>query len=1154
MSRQSELKKASRTIGTCPDMCPEKERLQREAQHQISLFEQGRFNGTGRMDHTIAVKQYSRSSADQESPLPHDLRPVKTLEITMSYLLHKIMDLCETPDVNIGEWFHFLWDRTRGIRKDITQQELCCQGSVRLVEQCARFHIHCSARLVAEDAAVFDQRINTENLTKCLQTLKYMYADLALQGVRCQNEAEFRGYIVLLNLNDGNFMWELQQLSPDVQRSSEVHFALQVHSALDKNNYVRFFKLVKETSYLNACILLRYFIQVRVKALLVILKSCVPRHPLTNFPLSELSNALGFEDEVSAVDFLEYYGLPFTDDGAYVILDRKSFCQPDVPYQPDRAIRLVESKRRCTIGEVVHGSSPQNFEPIQPQCSFDVDGHLKLSKVPREWRSKYTSIRNVLVSDASDTPETPTVSPVKPEVESPIAQKFTFCLPSSIEMKIPPVSVPSMGVFRFQAPKEMSPPRDEPDRAPVVEKTEMLAPVFSFKSNFKTPPIIPVEPLVPIAIRSPPPQPKIPVMPPSPIVPTTKIVFKPKPKEIPVITTSEPVIRPVLKRTRSETELKTEKKITIPAPKPTPINKEQELLKARLLKREVAQVLTDVVSKVVRNVHEEIERGKKLTLICQKIKARKLLMYIDKWKSIIQTKKRERDSFLNNPVWVSMRSPREEAQQLHTTSQDISMEDMKQYVTGTRSFSPESDHFKPVPKLNVPQLIWKTLFEKLSTRHPNVDIFWKVTFVIDTRNHYTAKYLNHLLNNAFCLTNNVAIESCRTQIGTKFTYCVAKTNESSDCNGLCYVTDYDTYSPVILSRFDKKRPVLVVVCNGPKITTKNLPVEVVHLGGHVTVPVLIASLKWLAERVLPPPSLQMNTLPALIQAGAGQELLDRVHRSLTINIRLEIALRNPNTAINLYNNGIKKLEKLFSNFDTVDFPEEFKKYLNVTDVLIPCTYEYFPKGWRDGQARISETLLSFLLRKWDAPWPPSDAEELYFALQTYLDDDRTFAEILKTLSHVFSAPEDEFEDRVKTISWCNILSVVSSEKLRKMVENEPIYCVYKTEDLERLRVEPWWYDCVDFMKKLEVIPPEEINMSIQSDWVDSGSETEIDVDTTILEASEALTKFNEKRDDDLRNELLELNAMFDDLEESLNIQKKIVTKFKETANSTLHNI
>lgn len=33
--RHTDLKKAKATVGTCPDMCPEKERLMRETQHQV---------------------------------------------------------------------------------------------------------------------------------------------------------------------------------------------------------------------------------------------------------------------------------------------------------------------------------------------------------------------------------------------------------------------------------------------------------------------------------------------------------------------------------------------------------------------------------------------------------------------------------------------------------------------------------------------------------------------------------------------------------------------------------------------------------------------------------------------------------------------------------------------------------------------------------------------------------------------------------------------------------------------------------------------------------------------------------------------------------------------------------------------------------------
>lgn len=52
----------------------------------------------------------------------------------------------------------------------------------------------------------FDTKINNENMTKCLQSLKEMYQDLATKGVYCPNEAEFRQYNVLVKLNDGDIL------------------------------------------------------------------------------------------------------------------------------------------------------------------------------------------------------------------------------------------------------------------------------------------------------------------------------------------------------------------------------------------------------------------------------------------------------------------------------------------------------------------------------------------------------------------------------------------------------------------------------------------------------------------------------------------------------------------------------------------------------------------------------------------------------------------------------------------------------------------------------------------------------------------------------------------------------------------------------------
>lgn len=66
------------------------------------------------MDHCAAIKEYSRSSADQEEPLPHELRPLPILSMTMDYLVTQIMDQGEG---NYRDWYDFVWNRTRGIRK-----------------------------------------------------------------------------------------------------------------------------------------------------------------------------------------------------------------------------------------------------------------------------------------------------------------------------------------------------------------------------------------------------------------------------------------------------------------------------------------------------------------------------------------------------------------------------------------------------------------------------------------------------------------------------------------------------------------------------------------------------------------------------------------------------------------------------------------------------------------------------------------------------------------------------------------------------------------------------------------------------------------------------------------------------------------------------
>ncbi|XP_039612418.1 germinal-center associated nuclear protein [Polypterus senegalus] len=361
---RTELDLSKVFVGTCPDMCPEKERYMRETRNQLSIFEV--IPGTEKVDHAAAVKEYSRSSADQEEPLSHDLRPPAVLSMTMDYLVTRIMDQGEG---NYRDWYDFVWNRTRGIRKDITQQHLCDPLTVSLIEKCARFHIHCAHHLCEEPMMSFDAKINNENMTKCLQSLKEMYQDLANKGIHCQGEPEFRQYMILVKLNEGDILREVQQFRAEIRNSPEVKYAVQVFAALNSNNFVRFFKLVRRASYLSSCILHRYFKQVRQSALKALnIAYTVSPQRSTAFPIDGLIQMLMFQDADDASEFVVQHGLVATD--GMVELSRLGYQEPEVPMHSKKSADILQ-KRTMLIGEVVNGGHLPTAPKHTPVSSFD---------------------------------------------------------------------------------------------------------------------------------------------------------------------------------------------------------------------------------------------------------------------------------------------------------------------------------------------------------------------------------------------------------------------------------------------------------------------------------------------------------------------------------------------------------------------------------------------------------------------------------------------------------------------------------------------------------------------------------------------------------------------------------------------------------------
>uniref|UniRef100_A0A8D2LDC8 Germinal-center associated nuclear protein n=2 Tax=Varanus komodoensis TaxID=61221 RepID=A0A8D2LDC8_VARKO len=452
--KQIDLGKAKTFVGTCPDMCPEKERYMRETRKQLSFFEV--LPGTDKVDHTAAIKEYSRSSADQEEPLPHELRPSEVLNMTMDYLVTQIMDKGEGC---YREWYDFVWNRTRGIRKDITQQHLCCPLTVSLIEKCTRFHIHCSHHLCEEPMSSFDAKINNENMTKCLQSLKEMYQDLSNKGIYCKNEAEFRGYNVLLNLNKGDILREVQQFRQAVRNSTEVRFAVQAFAALNSNNFVRFFKLVQTASYLNACLLHCYFSQIRRDALKSLtIAYTVNAQRSTIFPLDNVVRMLLFRDCEDATDFISYYGLSVSD--GFVELNRSAFLEPESLRKPKKSL-FVGQKLTVSVGEIVNGGPLLSVTRHVPVCSFNA-------------QNKYTG-ENAAVESAISTQKV-TADITEPKAEESVDSEALPDPSSSLLSQLPPAPFPSTAGSTFRSNTQLLPPLSKPqhvysekDVAEVVE-------------------------------------------------------------------------------------------------------------------------------------------------------------------------------------------------------------------------------------------------------------------------------------------------------------------------------------------------------------------------------------------------------------------------------------------------------------------------------------------------------------------------------------------------------------------------------------------------------------------------------------------------------------------------------------------------------------
>ena len=100
---------------------------------------------------------------------------------------------------------------------------------------------------------------------------------------------------------------------------------------------------------------------------------------VSQYPLSELQQLLGFESERECASVLRQHGLESEEGTAF--LERVQFQAPDVPPELHRCPALIDAKLTTSVGQAINGGTlPTDPLPgYRPHDSFDPQGVLRRS-------------------------------------------------------------------------------------------------------------------------------------------------------------------------------------------------------------------------------------------------------------------------------------------------------------------------------------------------------------------------------------------------------------------------------------------------------------------------------------------------------------------------------------------------------------------------------------------------------------------------------------------------------------------------------------------------------------------------------------------------------------------------------------------------------
>lgn len=264
-------------------MCPDREIKFRERNNLLHYFEIDHTKkGDAKADSKKVIKEFSRSAAGKAHLAPCDLRPSDILLSTVNYLINEIIPSDKIPFLSI---YDFINDRLQAVRQDITIQMIEDDNSVQIFEKCVRFYVTASYILCDEPQIKFDQHLNGQQLSICIEKLLVLY-----EKFESEHMSEFIGIYLSRNLNHSEVYYRSVTVFSNHILEEDVKISMAVCAAYINRNFIRFFKLVKKLPLTLLLCFFHHFPKMREEALKSI--NIAFSSPACKFPVEVLSSWL----------------------------------------------------------------------------------------------------------------------------------------------------------------------------------------------------------------------------------------------------------------------------------------------------------------------------------------------------------------------------------------------------------------------------------------------------------------------------------------------------------------------------------------------------------------------------------------------------------------------------------------------------------------------------------------------------------------------------------------------------------------------------------------------------------------------------------------------------------------------------------------------